>query len=64
MARPSSETVPVMEQDAARAKKAAATALRTLSGPYQASFDGSDGHGHPAKGLTFCSGTGTISPQR
>src|SRR6478672_8078853 len=58
MARSTSETVPVVEREAGaepgtRMKKAAATALRTLSGPYQASFDGSDGHGHPAKGLSF-----------
>jgi ribonucleoside-diphosphate reductase alpha chain len=58
MARTTSETVPVVERETGtepgtRTKKAAATALRTLAGPYQASFDGSDGHGHPAKGLTF-----------
>ncbi|HXU84502.1 MAG TPA: hypothetical protein VN773_01745, partial [Verrucomicrobiae bacterium] len=54
MARTSSETVPVMDHDAGgKTKKAAATALRQLSGPYHASFDGSDGHGHPARGLTF-----------
>src|SRR5258705_386278 len=28
-------------------------APRPLSGPYGASFDGTDGHGHTAKGLTF-----------
>src|SRR3954453_12398872 len=37
---------------AARAA-AAATNHRTLSGPYGASFDGTDGHGHAVKGLTF-----------
>src|SRR5690349_11288865 len=56
MARTSSEAVPVMEREAtstAKVKKAATTATRQLSGPYGASFDGTDGHGHPTKGLTF-----------
>ncbi len=65
MARISSEAVPVMQNDTTtRTKKAtaaataatataAATATRQLSGPYGASFDGTDGRGHPVKGLTF-----------
>src|SRR3954453_22137876 len=51
MARTSSEAVQVMERDTAtKTKRATATALRQLSGPYGASFDGSDGHGHETKG--------------
>ena len=43
---------------AAKNRKAAAGATaalnhRTLAGPYGASFDGTDGKGHPVKGLTF-----------
>ncbi len=55
MARQSGDATPVMDRDDATTKKAAAAAaaFRTLSGPYGASFDGTDGHGHPVKGLTF-----------
>ena len=66
MARTSSEAVPVIEREAtagatgasaataatSKVRKAAATA-RQLSGPYGASFDGTDGRGHETKGLTF-----------
>ena len=62
MARQSGDATPVMDRDQAtgasggKAKKtaaAAATAVRTLSGPWGASFDGTDGHGHKTIGLTF-----------
>jgi ribonucleoside-diphosphate reductase alpha chain len=60
MARQSGDATPVMDRDEvpqgatkAKTKAAAATALRELSGPWGASFDGSDGHGHPTRGLTF-----------
>jgi ribonucleoside-diphosphate reductase alpha chain len=59
MARQSGDATPVMDRDEStdatgtKTKKAADTALRTLAGPYQASFDGTDGHGHKTKGLTF-----------
>ena len=61
MARMSSDAAPVMDQhgSATKAKKAgsaaaiAAAATRQLSGPWGASFDGTDGHGHRTKGLTF-----------
>ena len=56
MARQNSEAVPVMERTETKTgKKAAAVGAtnRTLSGPWGASFDGTDGRGHRAKGLTF-----------
>src|ERR1700704_4731254 len=56
MARQSNEAVPVMERTESKTgKKTAASGAtnRTLAGPYEASFDGSDGHGHPTTGLTF-----------
>jgi ribonucleoside-diphosphate reductase alpha chain len=61
MARTSGDATPVMDREpgSAKAKKAAgqaaaaANAVRQLSGPWGASFDGTDGHGHKAKGLTF-----------
>src|SRR5436305_4095051 len=60
MARAISESVPAasVEETALKGRKAvssaaAATPHRTLSGPYGASFDGTDGKGHQTKGLTF-----------
>ena len=62
MARTISESAPMteLEEASAKSKKAASSAAaaraiphRTLAGPYGASFDGSDGKGHPVKGLTF-----------
>jgi ribonucleoside-diphosphate reductase alpha chain len=55
MARKSSEAVAVMDQvtTAPGHGKKTSTATRQLSGPYGASFDGTDGQGHTAKGLTF-----------
>ena len=56
MARQNSEAVPVMERTETKTgKKTAAVGAtnRTLSGPWGASFDGTDGRGHRAKGLTF-----------
>jgi len=69
MARTISESAPVTEREEAsvkpdeanaKSKKAATSAAaaraiphRTLAGPYGASFDGTDGKGHPVKGLTF-----------
>ncbi len=55
MARQSNEAVPVMERTESKTgkKSAAGTRTRTLAGPYEASFDGTDGHGHPATGLSF-----------
>jgi hypothetical protein len=55
MARQSSEVVPVMDRPETTTAKKTATAHthRTLSGPYGASFDGTDGKGHQVKGLTF-----------
>src|SRR5215218_7791490 len=52
MARSSSDAASVLDRDE-RTKKAAATAVRELAGPYHASFDGTDGYGHQTKGLTF-----------
>src|SRR3954453_6812846 len=55
MARQSGDATPVMDRDTTattgktRNKSAAATAARFLSGPYGASFDGTDGHGHQVK---------------
>ena len=60
MARQSGDATPVMDRDSgAKARKTAPaadgahTAVRELSGPWGASFDGTDGHGQPVKGLTF-----------
>ena len=54
MARQSGDATPVMDREGtAKTKKAAATATRQLAGAWGASFDGTDGHGHPVKGLTF-----------
>ncbi len=58
MARAISDPVQVTDDAgaaAAKTKRAATAALshRTLSGPYGASFDGTDGKGHATKGLTF-----------
>ncbi len=65
MARQSGDATPVLDRHEAtgttgagntagtRTKKSATAALRTLSGPFGASFDGTDGHGHRTKGLTF-----------
>src|SRR5439155_13659874 len=62
MARTISESAPMteLEEASAKSKKAASSAAaagaiphRTLAGPYGASFDGTDGKGHPVKGLTF-----------
>ena len=56
MARAISESVPAAAQteSTAKTKKAAAAAVaatnhRTLAGPYGASFDGTDGKGHPSR---------------
>ncbi len=53
MARKSSEAVAVMERTQTDASSASATKQRTLTGPWGASFDGTDGAGTPARGLTF-----------
>ena len=61
MARQSGDATPVMDREAGtkdagktgKAAKGAATALRQLSGPWGASFDGTDGHGRGVPGLTF-----------
>ena len=54
MARQSGDATPVMDREAGKtgkAAKGAATALRQLSGPWGASFDGTDGHGGTTPGL-------------
>ena len=59
MARQSGDATPVMDRDTTattgrtKHKTTAATAPRQLAGPWGASFDGTDGHGHQVKGLTF-----------
>jgi len=53
MARKSSEAVAVMERTQTDPSSASATNKRTLTGPWGASFDGTDGAGTPARGLTF-----------
>ena len=57
MARANGDAVPVMDRaeskGAGKTGRGAKATARTLSGPWQASFDGTDGHGHPATGLTF-----------
>ncbi len=53
MARKSSEAIAVMDPVATGRGHGKSNATRTLSGPWAASFDGSDGHGNPARGLTF-----------
>jgi ribonucleoside-diphosphate reductase alpha chain len=57
MARQSGDATPVLDREPGTSKaakaKATASAVRQLSGPWGASFDGTDGHGHQATGLTF-----------
>src|SRR5262245_64625374 len=50
MARTITESAPAADKTA---EKKAAQHLRTLAGPWGASFDGTDGKGHQTKGLTF-----------
>src|SRR5918994_7603791 len=57
MARANGDAVPVMDRAESKGTRKSgansAAKARKLAGAWGASFDGSDGHGHQAKGLTF-----------